>query len=108
MKANLENAQNANKMVRGENPFDAGKASPAFSQWEETAQKLPTLFPEPPKPGEDTRALPKIWESKADFETKIAPRHARNVARESLQQKYARTAGQGGFTERMARTSRMG
>jgi cytochrome c556 len=31
-----------------------------------------SLFPEPPNPGEDTRALPKIWENKSDFEAKIA------------------------------------
>ena len=72
MKGNLEGAQNLNKMVRGENPFDAAKVSAAFAQWEETARKLPSLFPEPPKPGEDSRALPKVWENKADFEAKIA------------------------------------
>jgi len=72
MKGNLENLQNLNKMVRGENPFDAAKVNAAFSQWQETAQKIPTLFPEPPKAGEDSRALPKIWETKADFEAKIA------------------------------------
>jgi cytochrome c556 len=72
MKGNLEGALNLNKMVRGENPFDAAKVSAAFAQWEETAQKLPSLFPEPPKPGEDSRALPKVWENKADFEAKIA------------------------------------
>src|SRR4051794_22336144 len=72
MKGNLEGLQNVNKMVRGENPFDVAKVNAAFAQWEQTAQKLPSLFPEPPKPGEDTRALPKIWETKADFEAKIA------------------------------------
>jgi cytochrome c556 len=72
MKGNLEGAQNLNKMVRGENPFDAAKVSAAFAQWAETAQKLPSLFPEPPKPGEDSRALPKVWENKTDFEAKIA------------------------------------
>ena len=35
-------------------------------------QKIPTLFAKPPKPGEDTRALPKIWEAKSDFEAKTA------------------------------------
>jgi hypothetical protein len=59
-------------MVRGEDPFDAAKVNAAFVQWTETAQKLPGLFPEPPKPGEETRALPKIWETKSDFEAKIA------------------------------------
>jgi cytochrome c556 len=72
MKGNLDNALALNKMVRGENPFDAAKVNAAFAQWEETAQKIPTLFPAPPAPGQDTRALPKIWENKADFDAKIA------------------------------------
>jgi len=72
MKGNIENALALNKMVRGENPFDAAKVNAAFAQWEETAQKIPTLFPAPATPGQETRALPKIWENKADFEAKIA------------------------------------
>jgi cytochrome c556 len=72
MKGNLEGALNLYKMVRGENSFDLAKVSAAFVQWTETAQKLPTLFPEPPKPGQETLALPKIWENKADFEAKIS------------------------------------
>ena len=72
MKGNLQGAINASKMVRGEDPFDVTKVNAAFAQWTETAQKLPTLFPDPPKPGEETRSLPKIWETKADFEAKIA------------------------------------
>jgi cytochrome c556 len=72
MKSNGQNAGLLSRMVRGEEPFDAGKVIAAFAQWTETAQKLPGLFPEPPKPGEETRALPKIWETKSDFEAKIA------------------------------------
>jgi cytochrome c556 len=72
MKSNGQNAGAVSKMVKGEEPFDAAKVNAAFTQWGETAQKLPGLFPEPPKPGEDTRALPKIWETKSDFEAKIA------------------------------------
>jgi cytochrome c556 len=72
MKENLQGALNLSKMSRGENPFDLAKVNAAFDQWAETAQKLPTLFPEPPMPGQETRALPKIWENKADFEAKIA------------------------------------
>jgi cytochrome c556 len=30
------------------------------------------LFPEPPAPGQETRALPSIWENKPDFAAKIA------------------------------------
>jgi cytochrome c556 len=72
MKGNLQGAINASKMIRGEDPFDVTKVNAAFAQWSETAQKLPALFPEPPKPGQDTRALPKIWETKADFDAKVA------------------------------------
>jgi cytochrome c556 len=72
MKSNGQNAGAVSKMVKGEEPFDAAKVNAAFTQWSETAQKLPSLFPDPPKPGEDTRALPKIWETKSDFEAKIA------------------------------------
>jgi cytochrome c556 len=72
MKGNLEGALNLVKMVRGQNPFDQEKVNAAFEQWVDTAKKLPDLFPTPPAPGENTRALPKIWESKADFEAKIA------------------------------------
>ncbi len=72
MKGNGQHAGAVGKMVKGEDPFDAAKVNAAFAQWTETAQKIPTLFPEPPKSGEETRALPKIWEAKSDFEAKIA------------------------------------
>jgi cytochrome c556 len=72
MKGNLEGGRNVSKMIRGEDPFDVTKVNAAFAQWAETAQKLPALFPEPPNPGQETRALPKIWETKADFEAKNA------------------------------------
>ena len=72
MKGNGQHAGAASRMVRGEEPFDTAKVNAAFAQWTETAEKLPNLFPEPPKPGEDTRALPKIWENKSDFNAKIA------------------------------------
>jgi len=72
MKKNGEFAAAVNKMVKGEAPFDAAQVQAAFAKWSETAVLLPTFFPEPPKPGEDTRALPKIWETKSDFDAKIA------------------------------------
>jgi cytochrome c556 len=72
MKGNLEGAKAVVRMVRGQNPFNAEKVNAAFEQWMETAKKLPNLFPEPPAPGQDTRALPKIWENKPDFAAKIA------------------------------------
>jgi cytochrome c556 len=72
MKGNIEGAKNVISMVRGEAAFDALKINAAFSQWADTAQKLPGLFPEPPKPGEESRAMPRIWEARSDFDAKIA------------------------------------
>ena len=72
MKKNNENARNVTQMVRGEAAFDSAKVEAAFAQWADTARQLPTLFPEPPKPGQESRALPKIWETRSDFDAKIA------------------------------------
>src|SRR5260370_41257508 len=51
MKGNGEQLGSLNKMARGEEPFDGAKVSSAFAQWSETAQKAPSLFPQPPQPG---------------------------------------------------------
>ena len=72
MKGNNDNARIVVQMMRGQAPFDAGKVEAAFAQWAETAQKLPMLFPEDSKTGEKTRAAPKIWVTKSDFDTKAA------------------------------------
>jgi cytochrome c556 len=72
MKGNGEQLGALNKMVKGEEPFDRAKVDAAFAKFGEVSQKAPALFPEPPKAGEDTRALPKIWETKSDFEAKFA------------------------------------
>ena len=72
MKGNNDNAKIVVAMIRGQAPFDAVKVDSAFAQWGETAQKLPGLFPDNSKTGEKTRAAPKIWEAKADFDTKAA------------------------------------
>jgi cytochrome c556 len=70
MKSNASQTKNISQMVKGEAPFDAAKAAAAFTTWGENAQKLPGLFASPPPAGADTRALPKIWQSKADFDAK--------------------------------------
>jgi cytochrome c556 len=70
MKSNASQSKNVSQMVKGEAPFDAAKADAAFRTWGENAQKLPALFASPPPPGADTRALPKIWQNKADFDAK--------------------------------------
>ena len=72
MKGNNDNAKIAVQMMRGQAPFDVAKVDAAFAQWAETAQKLPGLFPEDSKTGEKTRATPKIWITKSDFDAKAA------------------------------------
>jgi cytochrome c556 len=72
MKKNNENERNLRQMISGQAPFDAAKVNAAFAQWGDTARQLPNLFPDNSKTGQDTRALPKIWETRSDFDTKIA------------------------------------
>jgi len=72
MKENQDNAEIVVRMMRGQAPFDAAKVDAAFAQWTDTAQKLPSLFPDNSKSGQKTRAAPKIWTSKADFDGKAA------------------------------------
>jgi cytochrome c556 len=72
MKGNNDNAVVLTKIASGEEPFDAAKVNAAFAQWAETAQKLPNLFPDSSKTGGRTRAAPKVWETRSDFESKVA------------------------------------
>src|SRR4026207_1293030 len=72
MKENQDNAEIVVRMMRGQAPFDAAKVEAAFAQWADTAQKLPSLFPDNSKSGQKTRAAPTIWTSQADFDGKAA------------------------------------
>ena len=72
MKHNNDNAKAVVQMMRGQAAFDAAKVDAAFVQWADTAQKLPGLFPDNSKTGGDTRATPKIWLNKNDFDAKAA------------------------------------
>ena len=72
MKGNDDGARVAVGMMRGREPFDPAKVDAAFAQWAETAQKLPGLFPDNSKTGGNTRASLKVWQNKADFDTKAA------------------------------------
>jgi cytochrome c556 len=72
MKENEDNAKIVVQMMRNQAPFDAAKVEAAFTQWADTAQKLPSLFPDNSKIGQKTRAAPKIWTAKADFDDKAA------------------------------------
>ncbi|HXF54634.1 MAG TPA: cytochrome c [Hyphomicrobiaceae bacterium] len=53
-------------MLKGEMPFDLAKVQDALKKLQETSLKAKTLFPDDSKTG-DTRALPVIWEKKAQF-----------------------------------------
>jgi cytochrome c556 len=72
MKGNQDNATLAVAMMKGQAPFAAAKVDAAFAQWADTAQKLPGLFPDNSKSGQKTRAAPKIWMTKSDFDGKAA------------------------------------
>jgi cytochrome c556 len=61
-------------MVKGEKPYDQAAVNDALKQLEDTAKKLPTMFPESTKglkPEGDYSSSPKIWEDKAGFTASI-------------------------------------
>ena len=63
------------KMVKGETPYDQVTIDSALAQFEDTAKKLPALFPDSAKglkPDGDFSASPKVWDDKAGFAAKIA------------------------------------
>ncbi|MGA8612887.1 MAG: cytochrome c [Xanthobacteraceae bacterium] len=72
MKANGDQAKIAAGMVKGEQPFDIAAAHKIFATFQDAAAKMPALFPDDSKTGEDTAALPKIWEDTADFKARFA------------------------------------
>ena len=75
MKGNGKNAGALSAMVKGEKPYDQATVDTALAQFEDTAKKLPTLFPESAKgvkPEGDYSTSPKIWEDKAGFDARIA------------------------------------
>jgi cytochrome c556 len=75
MKGNGKNAAALTAMVKGEKPYDQATVDAALAQFDETARKLPTLFPDSikGKPFEgDYNPSSKIWEDKKDFAEHIA------------------------------------
>ena len=75
MKGNGKNAGALGAMVKGEKPYDQATVDTALAQFEDTAKKLPTLFPESTKgmkPEGDYYASPKVWEDKSGFQEHIA------------------------------------
>ena len=72
MRGNNTHHRNLRVIVSGEQPYDQAKVDAAFAQWAETAQKFPGFFPDDTKSAENTRALPRIWETRDDFNAKVA------------------------------------
>ena len=75
MKNTGKNAGAVGAMVKGEKPYDQATVDAAMVVIDETAKKLPTLFPvgmKGLKADGDYSASPKIWEDKAGFVAHIA------------------------------------
>jgi cytochrome c556 len=72
MKANGDQAKIGSAMMKGEAPFDLAAAHKMFATFEDAAEKMPALFPDNSKTGDDTAALPKIWDDMDDFKSRFA------------------------------------
>jgi cytochrome c556 len=96
MKTNGRHSALISKMVKGEEAYDAAKVKQAFDDWEATAKKYGSLFPENSKDG-DTRALPAVWTNKAEFD-KLLAKFGQDVAAE----KSKATANLDGLKQAMA------
>lgn len=78
MKANAGQAKIAVAMMKGEAPFDLDKVHKIFATFEDTAAKMPALFPDSSKSeassaaADDFSASPKVWEDMADFKARLA------------------------------------
>jgi cytochrome c556 len=62
-------------MVKGDKPYDQAAVDAALAQFDDTAKKLPTLFPASVKglkADGDYSSSPKIWDNRAEFDAKIA------------------------------------
>ncbi|MDD1535076.1 MULTISPECIES: c-type cytochrome [unclassified Bradyrhizobium] len=75
MKGNGKNAGAMSAMVKGEKPYDQATVDSALAQFEDTAKKLPNLFPASAKGVKldgDYSTSPKVWEDKPGFDAKVA------------------------------------
>ena len=64
------------KMSKGELPYDQAAVDAALVQIEENVPKIPTVFKDNPKEqvvDATYGASQKIWENKADFDSKVPP-----------------------------------
>lgn len=76
MKANGKNIGTVlSATAKGDKPYDQAAIDAALNVLEDTAKKLPALYPDGTKglkTDGDFRASPKIWENRAGFEAEIA------------------------------------
>lgn len=76
MKANGRNMGAVlSPMFKGEKPYDQAAVDAALNQFDDTAKKLPTMFPVSLKDAKwegDFSPSPKVWEDKAGHDAKIA------------------------------------
>lgn len=75
MKGNGKNAGALAAMVKGEKPYDQATVDTALAQFDDTAKKLPKLFPASLKGKAfegDYGTSDKIWDDKAGFDAHIA------------------------------------
>lgn len=70
-----DNAKVLGAMAKGEAPFDADAASSHLDDIIADIEEFVTLFPEGSETGNETRALPTIWENKGSFDD-----HAQDLA----------------------------
>lgn len=64
------------RIARGQSPYDQAAIDAALAQMEEAVGKIAVTFATNPKmhlPEAKYSSSPKIWENKADFESKIPP-----------------------------------
>ena len=62
-------------MAKGDKPYDQAAVDAALTVLDDTAKKLPALFPESTKGMKaegDYSTSPKLWEDKAGFDAKVA------------------------------------
>ncbi len=71
MKAVGDQNRVATELLDGKRPFSADAARQVLNGFADSATRMKTLFPETSKTGGDTKALPAIWEKKADFDAKL-------------------------------------
>jgi len=75
MKGNGKNAGALAAMIKGEKPYDQAAVDAALVQFNDTAKKLPTLFPASLKGAKfdgDYSPTDKVWDDKAGFDEHIA------------------------------------